>query len=210
MKKAIASSLVFSAANANEFLKEISDGSIFKTCPKTDIVHNFDTEKYFGRWYEAYRTKGMSFESGDCTMAEYSKRDDGKIKIVNSEQKADSKGHYKKRNSVEGWGQEKFPGEDIASLQISFSRFQPIWAVYDVLDTDYETYAVVHSCLTLAGGLIKTEDAWVLTREPLHQDSEDLKKIKEKANEVYMKNWPDFGNFDDRMRPTYHGTGCDY
>ena len=40
--------------------------------------------------------------------------------------------------------------------------------------------------------------------------SEELEKVKTKANEVYSKNWPDFGNFDDRMRPTYHGEGCDY
>ena len=87
MNKTIASLVcALSAANANEFLKEFDDKSIFKTCPKTDIVHNFDKEKYFGKWFEAYRTKGFKFESGDCTTAEYSLRDDGKLKIVNSEQ----------------------------------------------------------------------------------------------------------------------------
>ena len=90
MNKTIATLVcALSAANANEFLKEfdIEEKAIFKTCPKTDVVQNFETEKYFGKWFEAYRTKSVSFETGDCTAAEYSLRDDGKIKILNSEQK---------------------------------------------------------------------------------------------------------------------------
>ena len=124
MNKATIATLVcaISAVNANEFLKEFEDKSIFKSCPKTDVVHDFDKEKYFGKWFEAYRTKTFTAEKGDCTTAEYSVRDDGKIKIVNSEQKKKN-GVFQKRNTSEGYGQEKFPGEDIGSLQIAFSKF---------------------------------------------------------------------------------------
>ena len=59
MNKATIATLVcaISAVNANEFLKEFEDKSIFKSCPKTDVVHDFDKEKYIALKEEIKRRK---------------------------------------------------------------------------------------------------------------------------------------------------------
>ena len=51
------------------------------------------------------------------------------------------------------------------ALGVKFSIFQPVYGNYDILDTDYTSYAIVHSCTE---GIFwsKTELAWILTREP--------------------------------------------
>ena len=48
-------------------------------------MQNFDKERYFGKWYEAYRSKVLPYEvKGDCMTAEYSMRTDGYINVYNS------------------------------------------------------------------------------------------------------------------------------
>lgn len=56
---------------------------------------------------------------------------------------------------------------------------------YDVIDTDYDTYALVYGCKILAG-YGKFENAWVLTRESIDSvekriDETELKKKFESA-----------------------------
>ena len=34
-------------------------------------IEKFNKNAYMGRWYEAYRTKDMRFEFGECTVANY-------------------------------------------------------------------------------------------------------------------------------------------
>ena len=49
------------------------------------------------------RSNGNDFETGDCVTANYSMRDDGYVRVVNSQQKHDSNGNLKERNYAEGW-----------------------------------------------------------------------------------------------------------
>lgn len=55
-------------------------------CPNAQPQQNFDLDRYLGRWYETYRSKSISFEDGECVTAEYSKRDDGQVRVFNSMQ----------------------------------------------------------------------------------------------------------------------------
>ena len=50
---------------------------------------------------------------------------------------------------------------------LKFSELQPFWGNYDLLETDYDSYAIIYSCTNLLGGLYRTEYAFVLSREPV-------------------------------------------
>ena len=63
-------------------------------------------------------------------------------------------------------------------LGVKFSALQPVWANYDVLETDYTSYAVVHACSNFLFGLYKSELVWILTREKLAKSEiADIEKI---------------------------------
>lgn len=54
-------------------------------CPDFPLQENFDLSQYLGQWHEAARMKGTQFESGDCGWANYSLRENGHVKVVNTQ-----------------------------------------------------------------------------------------------------------------------------
>lgn len=98
---------------------------------------------------------------------------------------------------------------------------------YDILATDYDTYAIMYTCKeakTLTGKpKRRKENLWLLTRHPFnvkfeqdHLDVHNLEfqefmRIKNHAIRVVSKHVPDF-RFDAYMRPTIQGErrGCLY
>ncbi|MCK9612426.1 MAG: lipocalin family protein [Bacteroidales bacterium] len=114
-------------------------------------VKPFYVEKYLGKWYEIARLDFKYERDLNNTTAEYSLRDDGKIKV-------DNKGfNTKTKKWKHAIGKAKFAGEkDVAMLKVSF--FGPFYTGYNViaLDDDYK-YALV------AGKSLKY--LWILSRE---------------------------------------------
>jgi len=115
-------------------------------------VTGFDKSRYLGRWHEIARLD-HSFERDlvDVT-AEYSLRDDGNVRVVNSGTDSGTG----ERKVAEGHA--KFVGDDTtAHLKVSF--FGPFYGSYVVfeLDPNYQ-YAFV------AG--YNTDYLWLLAREP--------------------------------------------
>jgi apolipoprotein D and lipocalin family protein len=92
-------------------------------------VQNFDADRYLGRWYEIARLN-HSFERGlSQVTAEYSKRDDGGIRVVNGGY-SETKEKWK---SIEGKAYfARKPGEGF--LKVSF--FGPFYGSYIILDLD--------------------------------------------------------------------------
>lgn len=137
------------------------------TIPKgVTAVSPFEKEKYLGKWYEIARFD-FKFEEGlNNTSAEYSIRDDGKIKVVN-------RGYdYEQQSWKEAVGKAKFVSKDtIAMLKVSF--FEPFYSGYNVLalDANYR-YALV------SGSSFKY--LWILSREKTIPD-EIKKSFLEKA-----------------------------
>jgi len=122
------------------------------TIPKgTKAVIDFEKEKYLGKWYEIARLDFKYEKDLNNTTANYSIRDDGKIKVVN-------KGYnYIKQEWTEAEGKAKFVGkEDVAMLKVSF--FGPFYAGYNViaLEDNYQ-YALVCGK--------NTDYLWLLSRE---------------------------------------------
>lgn len=128
------------------------------TIPKNaEAVKPFDKEKYLGKWYEIARLDFKFEKNLNNTTAEYSIRDDGKIKV-------DNKGYnIKKEKWQQAIGKAKFvDDENVAMLKVSF--FGPFYSGYNVIaiDDDYK-YALV------AGK--NTKYLWILSRETIIPES---------------------------------------
>jgi apolipoprotein D and lipocalin family protein len=117
-------------------------------------VADFELEKFLGTWYEIARFD-HKFERGLVgVMANYSMREDGMIKVLNSGYKNSFDGKFSKAE-----GKAKIADPKIMSkLKVSF--FWIFYADYFVLelDKDYK-WAVI--------GSSSDNYLWVLSREPL-------------------------------------------
>lgn len=114
-------------------------------------VTSFDKAKYLGKWYEIARLDFKFERNLNNTTAEYSIRDDGKIKVDNNGF------NTKKEKWVQANGKAKFVSDEkIAMLKVSF--FGPFYSGYNVIaiDENYQ-YALV------AGASLKF--LWILSRE---------------------------------------------
>ena len=103
-------------------------------------VADFQADRYLGTWYEIARLD-HSFERGlSKVTAEYSKRDDGRIQVVNRSYDA-QRDRWREARAVA-----RFVGpSDMASLEVTF--FWPFSGGYHViaLDRDGYSYAMVTS-----------------------------------------------------------------
>lgn len=124
-----------------------------KTMIDKTVVANFDLERYLGQWYEIARYD-HSFERGLVGVtATYSKRPDGKIKVVNAGFKNTLTG--KKSEAI---GKAKIPNPaEPAKLKVAFFWF--FYADYFVieLDSNYQWAAV---------GSSSNDYLWILSRTP--------------------------------------------
>lgn len=116
-------------------------------------ITSFDLNRYLGKWYEIARYD-HSFERDlvGCT-AEYSMRDDGKIKVVNSGHLKTLDGPYKESTGKAKAKRNGKPGQ----LQVNF--FGPFYSDYYILNLapDY-SYSVV--------GSSSPKYLWILSRTP--------------------------------------------
>lgn len=116
-------------------------------------ITTLDLDRYLGHWYEIARYD-HSFERDlvGC-KTEYSMRDDGKIKVVNSGYLKTLDGPYKESTGKARAKKNGTPGQ----LQVSF--FGPFYADYYILDLapDY-SYSVV--------GSSSPKYLWILSRTP--------------------------------------------
>lgn len=143
--------------------------AIFNSCKTgmpegAKVVTNLDADKYLGKWYEIARFDYI-FERGmDHCTAEYSKNNDGSIKVLN---RGFKKSEDKWKQSA---GEARFiENPTVGRLKVSF--FKPIWAGYNILsiDGDYE-YALI------AGDNLKY--LWILSRTPNLPDEVKQKYLK--------------------------------
>lgn len=123
-----------------------------------EVVESVDLERYLGRWYEI-ASYPMYFQRGcTATTADYSLRDDGLIKVINSCRKGSLDGKLKQAK-----GRAKVVDTATnAKLKVSF--FGPFWGDYWIidLDPDYQ-WAVV--------GGPKRKYLWILSRTPRMDDA---------------------------------------
>ena len=132
-------------------------------CPEVITKTNFELKSYLGTWFEYRESFGGFNYNQECIKANYSLRDDGLVKVLNSGQIHDpyTEGKYQPRTFIEGRAKLT---EDPTAGKLLVSFFGDNWSDYDIIDTDYETYTLVYGC-SMVEGQGKRENAWVLTRE---------------------------------------------
>lgn len=139
------------------------------------VVKELDLQKYLGTWYELARYNHR-FERGLVGVtANYSIREDGKIRVLNSGYKKSLDGRFKQ---AEGKAFLPEPEMEPAKLKVSF--FWNFYGDYFVLDLD-ENYqwAII--------GSSSDNYLWILSRTPqLDQDlyTELLDKIKLRGYDI--------------------------
>ncbi len=114
------------------------------------LVSPFETSQYLGQWYEIARLDFKHERGLNNTTANYSLRDDGKLKVLN-------RGYdYTDKEWRESEGKAKYRGDkNVAALKVSF--FGPFYSGYNVIDIDPEyKYALVVGS--------NTKYMWILSR----------------------------------------------
>merc|ERR1711973_382996 len=91
--------------------------------------------------------------------AEYGTNDAGEVTVHNTATKKD--GSFDEIFGTAYVPDPNHPGE----LKVKFPGV-PVDGDYWILETDYENYSIVYSCVDYLIGLIHFEFAWILTREP--------------------------------------------
>jgi len=122
------------------------------------VVPKVDLDRYLGKWYEI-ATIPMRFQLGcNCVTAEYSLKENGRIKVVNSCRKDSPTGPFK---SVTGQAK-VVKDSNNAKLKVSF--FWPFWGNYWIINLDDKDYqwAVVSDP--------SRKYLWILSRTPQMDD----------------------------------------
>ncbi|KAM7344100.1 apolipoprotein D-like [Cochliomyia hominivorax] len=147
-------------------------------CPSNlKIVEDFSVDKYLGKWFE-YAKYPVYFESnGKCINAQYSLSDKANVVNVKNSLVYENNNMY---SDILGTASVVANGKLLVKFTVS-----PVISVssnYWILDTDYENYSVVYSCVPVTDELHSTI-VWILTREALPEPD-----IIEKALSVLKDN----------------------
>lgn len=132
-----------------------------------NTVQELDLDRYLGKWYEIARFD-HSFERGLVgATANYSLREDGKIKVLNTGYKDSFEGKFNEAEAKAYIPDENYPG----ALKVSFFLF--FYSDYWVLDLDENyTFALV--------GSKSSKYLWILSRTP-EMAPADLQRVLNKA-----------------------------
>jgi apolipoprotein D and lipocalin family protein len=126
--------------------------------PPLEVVDSVDLDRYLGRWHEIASYPAWFQKNCTAVTADYSRRDDGVIEVINSCRKGSLDGKLKQST-----GRAKVVDEGTnAKLKVSF--FGPFWGPYWIidLDPDYQ-WAVV--------GAPSRKYLWILSRTPEMDDA---------------------------------------
>jgi len=175
----------------------------FGKCPKFSVIQNFDPQRYLGRWYEYSNYFAIFQLFGDCVTADYSDVSSGgqtKIKVINKSVSS-IKGTPNSAVGSAVLGEPSNPSRP-GKLIVNFDS-QPSFARstttnYNIVDTDYNSYAIVYSCGEKVFGLLKSEFLWILTRE-----RNPSPQVIEKAKSIIKAN-----GIDTRRLKKTKQTGC--
>jgi apolipoprotein D and lipocalin family protein len=126
--------------------------------PALEVVEHVDLERYLGTWYEIASYPAWFQRNCTAVTADYSLRDDGLIRVVNSCRKGSLDGPLKQST-----GRARVVDRTTNSkLEVSF--FGPFWGDYWIIDLDPEyRWAVV--------GVPSRKYLWILSRTPTMDDA---------------------------------------
>ena len=134
-------------------------------------VKDFELDRYLGKWYEIARLD-HSFERGlNNITAEYSLRDDGGVKVINS-------GFSKEDNEWQQAEGKAFFVDETDSGHLKVSFFGPFYGSYIVFELEKKDYQYAF----VSGP--NTSYLWLLARTP---------QVDEKVTEQFVKRSQELG-----------------
>ncbi|XP_076659505.1 uncharacterized protein LOC143362889 [Halictus rubicundus] len=128
-------------------------------CPDYVPMANFDMSKFLGVWYEAERYFQLTEVVSRCVMANYTLDPDGKFRVSNEV----TNRFTGIKRVVEGEIKKAASKAEEGKLIVKYTIPLTPETKYSVLETDYDSYAVLWSCSGI--GPFHTQNAWVMTRE---------------------------------------------
>jgi apolipoprotein D and lipocalin family protein len=148
--------------------------------PELTVVDSVDLDRYIGVWYEIASYPAWFQRGCTAVAADYSLRDDGLIKVVNSCRKGSLDGKLKQST-----GRAKVVDTDSnAKLKVSF--FGPFWGKYWIIDLDPDYQWVVV-------GEPKRKYLWILSR---------TRSLGDKVYERILAGLPNKGYDPDGLQRT--------
>ena len=136
---------------------------------------SFSPEKYQGRWYEIGKYPFYFEQDCSSATADYIYRPDSKIIDVTNTC-YDETGQPIKADHAVAWPNPEYKSTpNSAFFRIRFDKYPQFESDYIVLDTDYNSYALV--------GSINKTTYWVLSRTP--QVSRSMLNLLIEKTEVY-------------------------
>ncbi|CAD0194610.1 unnamed protein product [Chrysodeixis includens] len=130
-------------------------------CPDFQAMANFNMNRFLGTWYEAERYFTVTELGTRCVTTHYTATPEGRILVTN--EITNSLTGFKR--IMEGHLQ-KVGREGEGRVMVKYSSAPlPYDFEYSILDTDYDTYAVMWSCSGI--GPVHTQNTWLLSRDRL-------------------------------------------
>ena len=129
-----------------------------KPCPTVPIQQNFKVDRFAGRWYEIYSSKRLDrclekmiygSKNNQCSTKNFTKRDDGVLEEIESTTQIirKFKNEIEKVSVIQtGRAQHLQIPEKEGKFVIKNQKGPNNWDNFDVLSTDYTSYAVLYKC----------------------------------------------------------------
>ncbi|XP_050314570.1 apolipoprotein D-like [Anthonomus grandis grandis] len=128
-------------------------------CPtNVQPMQDFNATQYLGEWYEYARYFAVFEFDGECVTATYGAGENGTVKIKNELRNGLLKNHL----SITGIAT-FVESPTVAKLSVVFPSLPVRFAApYWILKTDFDSYAVVWSCVQIL--VFNSQNTWILTR----------------------------------------------
>ncbi|XP_011882218.1 PREDICTED: apolipoprotein D-like [Vollenhovia emeryi] len=129
-------------------------------CPEYIPMANFNMQRFMGVWYEAERYFQLSEVVSRCVMTNYTRGSDGKYRVSNQV----TNRFTGIKRILDGEIKPPASKAEEGKLNVKYTTI-PLTpeTKYSVLETDYDSYAVLWSCQGI--GPVHAQNAWVMTRE---------------------------------------------
>ncbi|XP_071551818.1 LOW QUALITY PROTEIN: crustacyanin-A2 subunit-like [Panulirus ornatus] len=150
-------------------------------CAAVQLQDNFDLRRYAGRWYHTHMIENPYQAVSRCIHStyEYSDTDYG-FKVTT--------GGFNSNNEYLSLDLKIYPTKEFPAAHMLLDAPSVFAAPYEVIETDYDTYSCVYSCIST--GNFKSEFGFVFSRT-----AQTSGPALQKCASVFQKNGVEFSKF---------------